>query len=315
MKRLVGVLTIVLAAGCGGSSSPSPLIPSSVPAPRRAGFVEGRLTATNGPQSCGLHGPCIPLITGVFGAQVEISSDAVTVVATTATDDEGRYSLSLPVGTFTAKFSKPGYRDTLLEVVIQEGVRAILNPLLYWNTSPGALPQGGEWNIAGTVTDGLGQPVAFARASVPDPTINPVYASTFTDASGRFTLRSSVVPASGSNIVTVTNTRYVTQHVSFPCCTSDPVTLNIRIPRVVGVTLSGPTALVVTEAAPVTATIELDDGTRTTVNPMLLATSDAQRVRNSWQGSGYIEGVSPGTAFVSWSYYGVSGQLAVTVTP
>jgi hypothetical protein len=163
------------------------------------------------------------------------------------------------------------------------------------------------------VTDSTGQPIAFATVTVPDPASNPIYASASTDTSGQFRVHSSVVPAAGASVITVSRTGYVTQHVAFTCC-STSINVNIRMPRVVSVTLSGPASLVVTEAAPVTATVELDDGTRTVMNPMFLSSAGFV-VRNSPRGSGFIEGVSPGTERVAWAYYGVTGLLTVTVTP
>jgi hypothetical protein len=90
------------------------------------------------------------------------------------------------------------------------------------------------------------------------------------------------------------------------------VLLTIRMPRIVGVTLEGPMSLTVGEAAQITATVRLDDGTQTTLTPRFFQTTPA--VRNSPRGPGIIEGVSPGTAYVSWGYFGVGVTLTVAVS-
>ena len=115
-------------------------------------------------------------------------------------------------------------------------------------------------------------------------------------------------------MITVTKSGYVTQQVTFPCCDSTPVMISVPLPRVVSVTLSGPMSIAVTEAVRITATIQLDDGTRQTLTPMFLTTPGGH-VRNSPRGPGTIEGVSPGSDTVYWSYYGTSGALNITVTP
>ena len=309
----VSLLLIALVAACGGSANaPTPVAaPAPAPTPVRTGILEGTVNAIDSPILCRSCGPSVGVI---YGAVVEVSTDQ-EFVARTTTDDSGRYSVTLPARQYIVRFSKPGYRDALLSPIVNEGYRTILNAGIVWNAAQGPPPQGSEWNVAGTVTDGSGQPIAFATVSVPDQESHPTYASTTTDNAGKFRLRSTVLPAPGATVITVARTGYVTEHVPFTCCSPSEVTVDVRMRRVVRVTLSGPSSLVVTEAAPVTATVELDDGTRTVVNPMFLNVGSGSVVRNSPRGSGVIEGVAPGTARVLWSYYGVSGDLMVTVTP
>jgi hypothetical protein len=312
MRRLP-LLLIAFVIACGGNASaPTSVSPAApAPAPMRTGILEGTVTAIDSPIPCPHCGPSVGVI---YGAVVEVSTD-LEFVARTTTDDTGRYSVTLPPRQYIVRFSKPGYRDTLLSPVINEGYRTVLNAGIVWDRAQGPLPQGSEWNVAGAVTDRNGQPIVFATVSVPDHESHPMYASTSTDSSGQFRLRSSVVPAPGANVITISRTGYVTEHLPFACCSASEVTVNVRMRRVVSVTLSGPASLVVTEAAPVIATVELDDGTRTVMNPMLLVVGPGTNVRNSPRGSGFIEGVAPGTARVSWSYYGVSGDFTVTVKP
>src|SRR5678816_3011723 len=172
MRRLhrAASLMVLTAVACGGSNPTStPAAPTSVNEPVSKGVAQGQVFCA----------PC--------EGRVPIANTVVTIVdgagdgTSTTTDQQGRYSLPVPLGIFRLRFTNPLYRtqETNPLTMIAAGLTV---------SAIGLSPK--PWMAFDVVTDGSGAPVSGAKVS----TIGfvrgvPVsVSSALSDTAGRYSL-------------------------------------------------------------------------------------------------------------------------------
>ena len=307
-RRLALASALIVAAACGGSST-SPT--SSQPMGALDGLVTGFTPLfPNTPSYDSLAGATVAVVAGPGAG------------TTTVTDDFGIFHLQLPGGAVTLQYSADGYSTAVGAATVLAGFRAIANPILTRLPSSSLPPLGSQWTMSGVVTDSLGNPAPGVSITSYESLSGTVYGTTSTDAGGRFRFQFIRGPIAGNNVVAASTGQvccYITKRVPFPCCGGPTdFTVNLQVVRITSARLTGPTALRVSESLPVTAVVQLDDGSQDLVNPILLpslVTTGGLPIRNSPKASGEIEGVYPGTATLFWSYYGFNPTLSVRVSP
>lgn len=118
-----------------------------------------------------VHGTVTDASTGAPLAGVRVEAGG-PFSRETFTDGDGRYSLSLPVGTYRLTFTRFGYERRVVEdVEVSEGSDTVLDIPLR------PVP---AHTVSGRVLDASGAPIAFARVTLLDTPFLP----TLTDASG-----------------------------------------------------------------------------------------------------------------------------------
>lgn len=163
MVLLLGVVGLLQACGGGGGSSPPP-----------PGILSG--TVTSGSPAAALAGVSVI----VFNA-----STNAPAAASVQTDAAGKYSFSLPAGSYYLKFSKQGYdpipASTLLTpvpVTVTSGVTTPSNALM-----TASVPGNIGW-ITGKVSNGT---AGMAGVLVAAEATGVAYTS-FTDSNGNYTI-------------------------------------------------------------------------------------------------------------------------------
>jgi hypothetical protein len=304
VAELAAIVFPLLTAACGSPSSERTLSPTGpgIP-PTGIGTVEvAGIVRGERPPSTRISMPA-PVEGGVVVSVVAGSASGLSTV----TNAQGAYALQLPEGFFRLRFSKSGFQiqETADQSVASGDHQVMLDILL--KTAP--------WAITGTVTDSAGNHVTGANVTLE---IDDAFHQTFSAISGD----------NGGYRIASTVPHFDTVHVSagrsgfeglfrqqVACCAppADAV-YDIRLVRVLKVTMTGPPTLRVGEGVELpTATIDLDNGTQrfvyilpTSSDPTVVAVERGQR--------GFvIRGMRTGQALVTFDYQGVDATLAVQV--
>ena len=229
---------------------------------------------------------------------------------TTTTDTNGEYRLQLPRGTFTLRWSKPGYlpMDSAEGIVTTETI-----------TMSDAVLRTAPWAISGLMSDGRGNPVAGATVFVAGSTaFGANFASLTTDGDGVYRFASMQPHFSTVTIFARKDGHESGEAKSVACCaTVGDTRFDVRLRRIVAITIGGPNTLVVGEGAALPINdITLDDGSHrfiyllpTSSDPSIVA---VERGFLGQQGYG-VRGVRPGTVIVTrdWENFAVPLQVRV----
>ena len=175
------------------------------------------------------------------------------------------------------------------------------------------------WAITGLMSDGRGNPVADATVIVGGSTaFGTTFASLTTDGDGRYRLASTQPHFSTVTIFARKDGYESGDTKSVACCaTAGDTRFDVRLRRIVAMTIDGPNTLVVGEgvALPIND-ITLDDGSHrfiyllpTSSDPSIVA---VERGFLGQQGYG-VRGVRPGTAIVTRDWENFAVQLQVRV--
>jgi Carboxypeptidase regulatory-like domain len=294
---LCSAALVLGAAACGSS-------PGSATAPSSAGvLVEGIVRGEAPPNSRSLLPP-----PALAGADVIVISGSATGTSTT-TDPNGEYRLQLPRGLFKLRWSKPGYlpMDSAEGIVSTE---AITMSDVVLRTAP--------WTIAGLISDGHGTPVAGATVIVGGSTVLTNFATLTTDGDGGYRFTSAEPHFSTVTIFARKDGYESGETKSVACCaTAGDTRFDVRLRRIVGITIDGPGTLAVGEGAALPINdITLDDGSHRFI--YLLPTSDdpsvvaVERAFMGQQGYG-VRGIRPGAATVRCDWENFAVQLQVRV--
>jgi len=280
---LLVVLTVV---ACGGSNPTStPSAPTSVNGPPAKGVAQGQVLCALG---CG---------TGIVlaGAVVTVL-DGAGEGTTTTTDQQGRYSLQVPVGGFRLRFTHQLFQtqETPPLTMTTDGV-----PVQAVRLSPK------PWTAFGSVMDRSGAPVSGAEVS----TITFVGGfevrsnRTMSDGTGRYSLV-FVVPDPTVTLVAVKDLYEPGPIIFKPkCCGDQPDSVNANLQlgaRLLSLRLAGPTSLKVGQTLTPRGHAELDDG-RIIDREVIPEISDTRVLRYGPRG---LEAMNPGTATLTWWYLG-----------
>ena len=277
------VLSVV---ACGGSNStPTPSAPTSVNEPPVKGVARGQV----------LCAPC-PAGTVIADAVVTVL-DGAGDGTTTTTDQQGRYSLQVPVGTFRLRFTHQLYRtqDTITLTMTTQGLAVQTIAL-----SPK------PWTAFGVVTDGSGAPVSGAKVStigfvrgVPVPSS----IGALSDTAGRYSLVFTESESSVSLVAMKDGYEPGSVVRTMKCCSDlpDSVNVNLRLgAKILSLRLIGPTSLRVGDTFTPRGLATLDDG-RTIDREVTPEISDTRVVRYGPRG---LEAMYPGAATLTWWYPG-----------
>ena len=181
--------------------------------------------------TAGPHGTLTGTVTDAANNAPIAGATVSTSVATTTTDAQGKYTLTLPANTYDVSFSAFGYATkTVSGVVITDGGTTTLNA---------ALSKKPSVHVTGTVTDGSGHGYPlYARIDVTGRPGGPIYTDPVTGKysvdlpqSDTYEMKfTSTLP--GYRVVTdqvVVGTTDVTHNVAIPvqaACTAPGYTLN-----------------------------------------------------------------------------------------
>ena len=285
--------------------SPEPGSTSGSPAGPSAGVVVDGIVRGEAPQNTRSVQPPPTLA----GADVRVIAGSAT--GTTATTDaSGAYRLQLPRGVFKLRWSKPGYLPMdSAEAIVGNDAMTMSDVVL--GTAP--------WAIAGLISDGRGGPVADATVVIGSGSAFVAnFATLTTDGSGRYRFASSAPHFSTVTIFTRKDGYEQLSTNTVACCATDGDTrFDVRLRRIVDITIGGPGTLAVGEAGALPINdITLDDGSHrliyllpTSSDPSVVA---VERGFEGQQGYG-VRGVRPGVATISrdWEHFGVDLQVRV----
>jgi hypothetical protein len=286
---LVRALVLGVIPGMFGCGQP----PTS-PTTKQGGVVAGTVRGSDGP---------------IAGAVVEVT-DAPGGSVTTGTS--GGFLFKLPPGLIRLRGSKVGYFTRELDVIVRAGAPVDADVVLQ-STALLPRPPAPPYAVRGVVRNGRGAVVAGADVWIygNSSPIDNRYGTTVTDGAGRYSVTSAErLPQA----VRVLKNGHVTRDVSILGAPDAPSTWTVDVVLVhidTYALLPLPT-LAVGQTARLEAQIELDDSSSnrglffqqlTSSNPSVLEV----------QGSGSVQGVAPGTATVTASYYGATTTLPVRV--
>jgi len=272
-------------------------------APSNSVLVQGIVRGETPPGRMAMPPPTLA------GADVSVIAGPAAGTTTT-TDSNGAYRLQLPPGTFKLHWSKPGYlpMDSPEGIVSNQGI-TMTDVVL--GTAP--------WAITGVVSDGRGNPVTGATVAICcSDGILTNFATPTTDGNGNYRF-ASARPHFSTVTVFARKDGYETgTTTTVACCaTAGDTRFDVRLRRIVAMTMDGPSTLAVgDEAALPINDITLDDGSHRFIY-LLPTSSDPSvvAVERGFQGQqGYgVRGVSPGTAIVTcdWEKYAVQLQVRV----
>ena len=279
------MLMVLIVVACGRSNPTStPSAPTSVNEPVSKGLAQGQVFCA----------PC--------EGRTPIANTVVTVMdgagdgTSTTTDQQGRYSLQVPLGTFRLRFTNQFYRtqDTNPLTMTAAGLTV---------SAIGLSPK--PWTAFGVVTDGSGAPVSGAKVS----TIGfvrgtPVPSSgTLSDTAGRYSL---VFTESDTSVSLVAiKDLYEPGSVvrTMKCCSDQPDSVNVNVrlgAKILSLRLIGPASLRVGDTFTPRGHAELDDG-RTIDREVIPEISDTRVVRYGPRG---FEAMNSGAATLTWWYPG-----------
>lgn len=277
---------VLTAVACGGSNrTPTPGAPTPVNESVNKGVAQGQVLCALG---CG---------TGIVlaGAVVTVL-DGAGEGTTTTTDQQGRYSVQVPVGSFRLRFTHQLYQtqETLPLTMTTDGV-----PVQAVRLSPK------PWTAFGSVMDRSGTPVSGAEVST--ITFEGEFTvrsnRTMSDGSGRYSLV-FVVPDATVTLVAVKDL-YEPGPVIFKpkCCGDQPDSVNANLQlgaRILSLRLTGRTFLKVGDTLSPRGHAELDDG-RIIDREVTPEISDTRVLRYGPRG---LEAMNAGAATLTWWYLG-----------
>jgi hypothetical protein len=273
------------------ASSPSPSPSSDPPRYRLYGRIVDRLDGS------------------VSGARVELVSGPDAGVSVLATNP-ARYEFpNLRAGTYQIRVSREGYqtRD------VQQNLAADTELNIRLDAAP-LLP---PYTFTGMVRDSRRNAVGGAEVwlySNSSP-IDDRRGTGFTDGSGRYT----IVLQRTAQTVRAMKDGYVPNDAAIFGSSNSSATFvtDVVITKIDRYTLFSPTSLRVGEQLRVEGRVELDDGSSVTGGCVCsrLVSSDPSVVAVDGTGySGFIRGVTPGSATITGTYYGVTTTLVVRVS-
>jgi len=176
---------------------------------------------------------------------------------------------------------------------------------------PPSVP-GPPYTVAGRVTDSRGNPVAGAEIWIygNDSPIDNRYGVTFADSSGRYTVTSATrVP----HTVRAMKDGYVRRDVPVNGSASSSVwTTDVTIAHIDRYVLLAPSAVGIGEWSRIQARIDLDDASTSEGFLFMELSSDRPSVLRM-EPTGWITGVSSGTATITARYYGATATALVRV--
>ena len=277
------VLTFV---ACGGSNPIStPSAPTSVNEPPVKGVARGQVFCA----SCEGRTPIADTVVTVMDGAGEGTS--------TTTDQQGRYSLQIPVGSFRLRFTNQFYRtqDTNPLTMTAEGLTV---------SAIGLSPK--PWTAFGVVTDGSGAPVSGAEVftigfvrGVPVPSS----IRALSDTAGRYSLVFTESDSSVSLVAMKDGYEPGSVVRTMKCCSDQPDSVNVNLrlgAKILSLRLIGPTSLRVGDTFTPRGLATLDDG-RTIDRAVTPEISDTRVVRYGPRG---LEAMNPGAATLIWWYPG-----------
>jgi hypothetical protein len=294
--RLCSAALMLAVCACSGNRSGSGAATAPSTSVLVVGIVRGEAPPANR----------IPVTVALAGVHVSVIAGPATGTTAT-TDSDGNYRLQLPPGTFKLRWSKPGYLPFDSADTIAVGPRSMDDVVL--RTAP--------WAIVGRATDSLGNPVEGVSITFGNPGL-AVHGSVTTDAGGGYRFVSSQ-PRYSALPVNIQKDGYEPPDIfNIACCASDGDTrFDVRLRRIVAVTIEGPGTLGVGEGAPLPINdIMYDDGSHQTIrlfptssDPSVVA---VERAFMDTQDYG-LRGVRPGTAVISCDWRKFFVQLQVRV--
>lgn len=247
---------------------------------------------------------------GLAGVEVQVVEGPATGTRT-ITDSSGRYSLQLPAAPFRLQWSRAGFepRESTLHLAEPGGVLELPDVFMR------RIETGPEWTVTGVVRDGRGNPVADADVRI----VGFVLVLTGkTDAAGRFTITSNQTGAPQPELQVEKWPGYPTTRMVFKCCTSGaPIFVDVRLLRVVGITLIDPAVVRVGQHLRIVIRADYDDGSQQVILPTQGEGSSSNRsVVRFGSDQIFIFGLSPGAATIHFTYWGVGpSSLQVRVDP
>jgi len=301
---LVAAVALGLALGtvaCGESSGPTS--PSAragaAPTSEQSGVIEGTV---RGPDGRGGDGP-------IAGALVEVT-DAPGGSITTGMS--GGFLFKLPPGLVRLRSSKLGYFTRELDVIVRGGATATADVVLE-STTMLPRPPAPPYGVRGVVRNGRGAVVAGAEVWIygESSPIDNRYGTTVTDGAGRYSVTSwQRVPQA----VRVLKDGHLPRDVSILGAPDAPSTwtVDVVLVHIDTYSLLPVTTLSVGQPARLETQVELDDGSTKRGLFFLQLTSSDPAVLEV-QPSGWVRGMTPGSATVTASYYGVTTTLIIRV--
>jgi hypothetical protein len=275
----------------------------ATPLPPQTGTFEGTVQQADTGQR--LEGVLVEATSGVGAGRATFTSGA------------GVFRFELPPGSTKFRWSKEGYVAREGEYTIVAGIRSEVQVWLQKVTTPPPFPPP-PYTFTGAVRDSRRNPVSGAEIwlySNGSP-IDDRRGTGFTDSSGRYT----IVLQRTAQSVRAMRDGYVPNNVSIfaPQDSSTTFVTDVTIKKIDRYLLLSPTSMRVGELVRMEGRAELDDGSSITGGCVCaqLVSSNASVVAVDGTGSsGMIRGVSPGSATITGTYYGVTTTLVVRVDP
>lgn len=177
---------------------------------------------------------------------------------------------------------------------------------------PSQEPAQPAYTVTGQVRDSRGAPVAGAEVWIygNDSPIDNRYGVTFTDGNGRYSVSSAT---RAPHMVRAMKDGYIRSDVPIVASASSlEWSADIRIAHIDRYTLLVPDEVAVGEWVKLQARIDLDDGS-TSTGFLFMELSSSNGAVLHVEPTGWINGLSAGTASVSARYYGASASASVRV--
>ncbi len=246
----------------------------------------------------------------VVGALVEVTASPGGS-ATTGT--AGTFSFRLPVGVTKLRATKSGYYPRETDVIVQAGATAPVAIVLEKFAVSQPVPQP-PYTVNGMVRNGRGVPVPGAEVWIygNNSPIDNRYGVTFTDAAGHYTVSS---PQRAPQSVRAMKDGHIPRDVSILGAPDAPSTwtVDVVLVHIDRYTLLPISTLTVGQSVQLEAHTDLDDGSAQRGFLIFQLTSSDPSVVQVQTSYGRVQGVAPGTATVTATYYGVTTTLQIRV--
>jgi len=288
---------------CGDSdrpTSPSTGAPGNVTSPPaetpQTGLIDGTVRDADG---------------AVVGALVEVTA-APGGSATTGT--AGTFSFRLPVGITRLRATKSGYYPRETDVIVQAGATAPVGIVLERFAGSQPVPQP-PYTVKGLVRNGRGALVPGAEVWIygNNSPIDNRYGVTFTDGTGHYTV---ISPERFPHAVKAMKDGHITRDVSIltgPDANSTVTVEDVVLVHIDRYTLVPIPPLTVGQSVQLEGQTDLDDGSTQRGFLISQITSSNPSVVQVQTNYGRVQGIAPGTATVTATYYGVTTTLQIRV--